>query len=44
MSLNGPGHFKKHLFGTFPTDDGKDIKGSRLPTVKQNLLVLFSQL
>ena len=44
MSLNGLGHFKKHLFGTFPTDDGKDIKGSRLPTVKQNLLVLFSQL
>ena len=38
MSLNGPDHFKKHLFGTIPTDDGKNIKGSRLPTVKQTLL------
>ena len=38
MSLNGPDHFKKHLFGTIPTDDGKNINRSRLPTVKQTLL------
>ena len=38
MSLNKPEDAKKHLLGNIPTDDEKEIKGSRQPTIRQILL------
>ena len=38
MALENADMFKKHLLGTTPTEEDKDIKGCRLPTMKQTLL------